>query len=152
MWRCFKIVTMAWAMGRLPSIAMQKTLTYLYVYIFFWCLLELFVVIIAVLKWSTVQGSNIFGWTFYICLFCGCRGIPSTCATDCPSASNAMDWFASDIWVDIHNLLLVVWKLSTINLSVGKDEGKSSGICFFSSWIWLWCWKRLVKVMHDQVF
>lgn len=100
----------------------------------------------AVSKWSAIQGACVFGRTLHFCLLFVCHGVPLTCTTNCTKASNAVDWFVSDVRVDIYYILPIIWRLSTLDLPVGKDDVKASGICSFSSSIfWLWFCKRLAR-------
>lgn len=93
-----------------------KTSNYMLIFLLLMFEIKLLVVIITVLKWSTVKVACVFGWPFCFHLFCGCCGLPCTCTCSCPSASNAVDWVDPDVWVDIHTLLPIVWKLSTLDI------------------------------------
>jgi len=104
--------------------------------LFLWCL--------AALKWCSEQGSCIFGWHFCLCLFCGCSGVSGTSSLDCSSASDAMDWIAFDVWMDIHNFLYIIWRLYPFDLSVGKNSGITRSIFLVTAWVWLWFRKTYV--------
>ena len=98
----------------------------------------------AALEWFSVQGSYLFGRYFCLFLFNGCCGVSWTISLDCSPASDAVDWFAFDVWMDIRNVYCIIWRLSSFGLSVGKTCGITSSI-LVTSWVFgLWFWKTYV--------
>lgn len=82
-------------------------------------------------------------------MFYGCVRVPCFRYCNCASASDAMDWRALNVWVDIHNLLSFIWRFSPFDLSMGKDDSNSSRFIFLSFWIiGLWLWKRFVDLEY----